>query len=148
MQRSTDQILADELGKLAAAAADQELGTGVVRWVARKMPNDAFQTTLDVAADPESVLRRAFDVLDAAGRIRADVATHSDAPSVSAIVGSGFLRLNPALVTVEIVAGENERCRVLVSGVAKEGLIKQHAGEKAARRIAKRLQAALDSAAT
>jgi hypothetical protein len=141
--------LADELGKLAARSADRKLGTGVVRWAARKLPSDAFQTEIEVAAPPDAVLRRAFDVLHELGRIRDDVVHESEAPAVCAVVGSGFLRLNPALVTVEVSAQEEGRVRVLVSGVAKEGLIKQHAGEKAARRVAERLRAdlpALDAA--
>ncbi len=146
MQRSADQVLADELGKLAAEATDKKIGSGVVRWVARKMPNDAFQTTFEVAAEPATVLHRAFDVLHDQGRIRDDFAAESESPAVSAVVGSGFLGLNPAVVTIEVVAHEDDRSRVVVSGVAKEGLIKQRSGEKAARRIAQSLQAALREA--
>ena len=42
-----------------------------------------------------------------------------------------------------MIAQEDGRVRLLVSGVAKEGLIKQHADEKAARRVAGQLRAAL-----
>ena len=76
-------------------------------------------------------------------RKRADCVMMSNskpAPCVSAVVGSGFLGLNPALVTIEVIPLGNNDVKVTVVGRAKEGLIKQRGGEKAARRIAGRLQ--------
>jgi len=64
-------------------------------------------------------------------------------PSISAIVGSGFLNLNPALVRVQVEPIAEDCTRISVHGVAKEGLIKQRAGEKAARRIVDLLTQAL-----
>ena len=59
---------------------------------------------------------------------------------MAAVVGSGLLNLNPAVVTVAVVPLAEDRTRATVTGTAKEGLIKQHAGEKAARRIAEQLR--------
>jgi hypothetical protein len=89
---SPDEILGRELAKLASKAGKAEAGAGVVRWVARKMPTDAFHVALHFPED-------------------------------------------------------GNRVAVNVTGLAKEGLIKQHAGEKAARRIAGRLQAVFLQAA-
>jgi hypothetical protein len=56
---------------------------------------------------------------------------------VVGIVGAGILNLNPTLVIVTIDAKDGEGgSRVAVRAAAKEGLIKQRAGEKVARRIA------------
>ena len=43
--------------------------------------------------------------------------------------------MNPAVVTVTIFQADNGS-RLLIRGAAKEGLIKQRAGEVAARRVA------------
>jgi hypothetical protein len=140
-----DEILATELKKLAVKATDKEVGAGVVAWVARKMPNDACTIPLSFAATPEEVLRTALDVLEGEGRLRDDVADASEAPTVAAVVGSGFLGLNPALVTVEVVPSAPDGAEVTVSGTAKEGLIKQRGGQKAAQRVAELLKGRLAS---
>ena len=51
------------------------------------------------------------------------------------MVGAGVGNLNPAVVTVTISASA-EGSRLVIRGAAKEGLIKQRAGEKAAKRVA------------
>jgi hypothetical protein len=54
---------------------------------------------------------------------------------VIGIVGSGYANLNPAVVTVTIHASE-WGSRLVIRGAAKEGLIKQRAGAKAAKQVA------------
>jgi len=54
---------------------------------------------------------------------------------VVGVVGAGVGNLNPAVVTVTISASP-EGSRLVIRGAAKEGLIKQRAGEKAAKRVA------------
>jgi hypothetical protein len=51
------------------------------------------------------------------------------------VVGAGCLSMNPALVTVRV----GPDGQILVRGVAKEGLIKQRAGQAAAERVAGKL---------
>jgi hypothetical protein len=53
-----------------------------------------------------------------------------------ALLGSGFLNLNPALVTIIVSRRDEMTTEVTIRGVAKEGLIKQRAGQKAAERVA------------
>ena len=139
MPRDPNEILAAELKKLAVKTSKKKTGAELVSWVAKKLPNDAFQVRLHTQADPESVLKAACDVLREEGRIEEDVETSADAASISGIVGSGFLGMNPALVTVYVIPGDDEAADVIVAGVAKEGLIKQRGGEKAAKSIAARL---------
>ena len=85
------------------------------------------------------MLKAAHAVLQEEGRIEEDVHTSLDTASISGIVGSGFLGLNPALVSVHVIPRDDNGADVIVAGLAKEGLIKQHGGEKAARTIADRL---------
>lgn len=150
MARKSEEILARELGKLAAQAGKDDIGQvgeRVVRWVARKLPNDAFTIPLQLPADANTVLRAAADLLDEEGELQEVATPDSAAPAVSAVVRSGFLGLNPAVVTIEVLAQGENQATVNVSGMAKEGLIKQHAGEKAARRIADRLKDSFPSPA-
>lgn len=140
MPRTTDEVLAAELKKLAVRATKKEAGAGLVSWMAERLPTDAFRLELQVPADAEAALRTAFDVLQQEGTVRDDIALPSDSPTISAVVGSGFLRLNPAVVTVEVIPSGDGSSIVTIVGMAKEGLIKQHGGQKAAERIAEVLR--------
>jgi hypothetical protein len=51
------------------------------------------------------------------------------------------LNLNPAVVTLQLLATTSTSTTIRVRGVAKEGLIRQRAGRKAAERVAARLRA-------
>lgn len=59
-----------------------------------------------------------------------------DGQVLRALVGSGGLDLNPTVVTVHVVPHGTAGCDVHVRAAAKEGLIRQHAARKAARRLA------------
>ncbi len=50
--------------------------------------------------------------------------------------------MNPTFVRLQVVPMSETSARVVVHGTAKEGLIKQRAGEKATRRIASLLNEA------
>jgi len=143
MAQTPDEVLAAELKKLAVKTTKKEAGAGAVSWVANKLPTDAFKAELHVKADAEATLRTVFDVLQSEGSIRHDIALESTNPTVSAVVGSGFMRLNPAVVTVEVIPSADDGTSVVIVGMAKEGLIKQHGGRKAAERIAARLRGRL-----
>ena len=60
---------------------------------------------------------------------------------MAAVVGSGFFRLKPTLVQVEITEEEEGRCTLRIQGAAKEGLIKQRSAQKAVDRVAEALGA-------
>jgi hypothetical protein len=145
-----DDLLARELGKVGArggafasfgspaagspGAAGGYLGASLA---ARFLPTERYQLELDLHADPQTVLRKAYALLSSAGRVSdSHEFPASPYPAVSGVVGSGFLNLNPAVVHMEIVAIESGRCRVLLTGAAKEGLIKQRTAEKAVNRLA------------
>jgi hypothetical protein len=145
-----DDLLARELGKAGASggafasfgnpvtgipsAAGGYLGASLA---ARFLPTERHQLELDLHADPQTVLRKAYALLSSAGRVSdSREVSASPNPGISGVVGSGFLNMNPAVVHMEIVAIESGRCRVLLTGAAKEGLIKQRTAEKAVNRLA------------
>jgi hypothetical protein len=155
MSREEDEILARELGKLGAiggavgggigGALGGGMGAGLA---ARLLPNDTFELDIEIAAKPSDVLRTTYDILCHTGRLTEETEPPSDLPTLCAVVGSGFWNLNPALVRVEIVPFSEDTTKVSVCGIAKEGLIKQHAGEKAAKRIANLLSQAFSLSET
>lgn len=60
-------------------------------------------------------------------------------PVARGIVGAGAMNLNPAVVTVTMVPTDGGGTSVHLRGVAKEGLIKQRAGQEAVERLVARL---------
>jgi len=75
--------------------------------------------------------------------ITQDVAHESPNPVVAGLVGSGLLKLNPALASVAVTSVAGSRTGAIVAGTAKEGLIKQHAGAKAAKKVAEAIRQSL-----
>ncbi|MEV4350071.1 hypothetical protein AB0J83_36900 [Actinoplanes sp. NPDC049596] len=99
------------------------------RFAARRMRADIFETTVELPLSlPEA------EAL--VGRTLTDLGTRT--AESQAIMGSGAMNLNPAVVTVTLHAHEGQTLAT-VRGVAKEGLIRQRAGQKAARRVADQL---------
>ncbi len=147
-----DAILARELGKLGALGGalagglGGALGGGIgAGLVARMLPNDTLGLDVEVGATPDHALKTSFRILRQEGRAIEGTEPPSDLPTLYAIIGSGIGNLNPALVRVEITPVSEDRTKISIRGTAKEGLIKQRAGEKAARRIAALLSQALSS---
>jgi hypothetical protein len=123
MSMDEDELLADALG----VAVSGHLRKSVLE----------VDLTLDLP--PAAAAERTRQVLGELGRelgVRDDGETADS--QVVGIVGAGAGNLNPAVVTVTIrPAGQGSK--LVVRGAAKEGLIKQHAGDKAARRVAEAL---------
>lgn len=128
----TNDILARELSNLGGASAG---------WVARLLPNNEYELTTDVDVSERVILDSAERLLAAEGTLCPDITEAIGTPSVAAIVGSGALDLNPTIVAVEVSSLGENRCRVRVLGIAKEGLIKQRGAEKAVKRFADQLLA-------
>ena len=124
MRPEIDVLLSSELGYLGGPGAG---------WVARLLPANVGERTLRLGSSSEETRKAVEAVLKDRGRVISE--TVGDPGSVSAIIGSGRMRLNPALVTVSVIetpAGAEVRIR----GVAKEGLIKQRGGEQVAAEVA------------
>jgi hypothetical protein len=142
MKPTQDQILARELGKvgalggaiggLAPGAAGGYLGSSIA---ARFLPTETFSTTRQIRKKPDDAVRTVFEVLSSIGRITDEFTDELAAPRLSAVVGSGFLKMNPAIVHVHVAPREDGTVDITTTAAAKEGLIKQHTAEKAVTRF-------------
>lgn len=139
-QPTDDERLVEELRKLGSKQGGLNgmaggLGTA---WVARRLPNDTAELSATLAADLTRLTTQAVAVLTELGRV-VESQEQGGVVMIKGVVGSGFFNMNPAVVTVQLQAIEAGQVVIRVTGTAKEGLIKQHAGEKAAQRVAERL---------
>ena len=126
-----DKILEAELARLAGGAY---LGGAGARWAARRLPNNAFEAAVDVQASAADALAAFADALAKLGRLIGEGPAEQNL-GVRGVVRAGFLNLNPAVIDIRVTALEDGRSRVTVTGTAKEGRIKQQAGEKAVARV-------------
>jgi hypothetical protein len=100
---------------------------------ARRLRKDVFEVDLVLRLSPAAAAERARDAISDNGSLLDPEGLGDD--RIAGVVGAGVGNLNPAVVIVTISASD-EGSRLVIRGAAKEGLIKQRAGEKAARRVA------------
>ena len=129
MASEIDRILATELGRLGGAGA---------RLVARWLPSDTGEETIGLDVDRAALGPRVAALLATIGR-PVELTDGDGATGVSAVTGSGRLRLNPAVVTVWITHAD-DGARLRVRAVAKEGHINQRGGQQVAREVAAALR--------
>lgn len=115
--------------------------------MADMLPENVHEMTIELSEEPHAVCERAAQLLGDQRGWRGLFNSVIERRQISAQVfevrgsiGSGFLGLNPAYIEVRASADGYGGSAVQVTGAAKEGLIKQHAGEKGARRMASFLQ--------
>jgi hypothetical protein len=141
MNNSEDQILVRELGKVGSIVGP--VGSFGTRFSARYLPTERFTASLRLEKDVRELLQTVFRVLTSMGKMTDEYAEPSGPPSLSAIVGSGFLGMNPTLLHVEVAAASDQVAEVNISAAAKEGLIKQRSAEKAVNKFKEELSKAL-----
>lgn len=120
-----DEILARELGRLGGIGA---------RLVARLLATNVGEREVTLLAGAEQVR----------AAVRQVFASHIEDErddSIRVRVGAGKMNLNPALITFRLTAGPGSGTTVRVRGAAKEGWLKQRAGEQAADRAVEWLSA-------
>jgi hypothetical protein len=136
-----DELLAEALGELGGRAG----GRAGTQYAARKLRKNVLELELSVTSGPAATAKGVEEVVRHEGRlVRAERGHDNSTTEVVGIVGAGFGNLNPAVVTVT-VGPSGDGSLLTVRGAAKEGLIKQRAGEAAARRIADALTGRLDA---
>jgi hypothetical protein len=134
MSFDEDELLVRALGDIASPVGSHAR-RGTER-SARRLRKDVFEVDLVVSMSPRAARHRAERVISEEGRV-----LHLEGPGedpgtqVVGIVGAGVGNLNPAVVTVTIQPAP-EGSRLVIRGAAREGLIKQRAGAKAAKRVA------------
>lgn len=153
MDKKDDDLLAKALEGLGGISAG---------WATRFLPNDRDRLSIDVDLSSLSqivydslphqideslqndernlslILALAKSVLQTEGELCESEETPTTF-EVRGLIGAGNFNMNPALVKVLIPTTFHHYMRILIEGKAKEGLIKQHAGKKAAQRVAQQL---------
>ncbi|MER7477779.1 hypothetical protein ABTX60_08965 [Streptomyces sp. NPDC126510] len=134
MDHHEDQILADELAALAAASG---AWGGLTRLVAKLMRKNVHEIDLVVALPFEDTVERVASVLRRAGRTVGSVPEPgADQRTIRVVAGGGVGGLNPVVVTARVTKGGATDSEVRLRAAAKEGLIRQRAGEKTATGLA------------
>ena len=106
----------------------------------RRLKKSVLEIDLTLGVPPAAAAERTRQVLGDLGReLDATDGVETGDLQIVGVVGAGVGNLNPAIVTVTIQSGDNGGSKLVVRGAAKEGLIKQRAGESAARRVAEAL---------
>ncbi|MYW66398.1 hypothetical protein GTY65_20400 [Streptomyces sp. SID8379] len=127
-----DALLIDQLGKVAGRGG----GGAGARFTARRLKKDVREVRLETDLAPQAALSRAQQLLSDQGQAVATDTDPADGSAIRGVVGTGIGGLNPAVVTLTVTpAATGDGSVVLVRGAAKEGLIKQRGGTKAAERL-------------
>jgi len=125
MTDPTTKLLADQLGRLAGK---RFLGAWLV---ARVLPDNVGKAEFLVSQPPEQVVARGRRLIEERGRLLGPDELPRGPTTVAGLVGAGGMKLNPTVATIQVVAVASGS-KVTVLAVAKEGLIKQRAGEEVA----------------
>jgi hypothetical protein len=128
MGRADDDILVQEIGKLAGL-----FGGFGARAAAKRLPTEEYQALIELDGALSPVREKALQILRREGRILDQKNAEHD--SLSAVVGSGHLNLNPTIIHVKLSATSAERTQLSLRGVAKEGLLKQDSARRAVEKI-------------
>ncbi|MFJ4501222.1 hypothetical protein [Streptomyces sp. NPDC088864] len=140
MDQSEDQILADELAALGAAGG----GSGrLVRVVAKLMKKNVHEVDLLVPLPFDDAVERVSAVLVRAGSVveTAPVCAGED-ETIRVVASGGAGGMNPVVVTARVLKADEGSSEVWLRAAAREGLIRQRAGEKTAVRLAAQVRGA------
>ncbi|MFI8371416.1 hypothetical protein [Streptomyces sp. NPDC085466] len=141
MDEHEDRILAEELAALGAASGGS---ARLVRAVARLMRKNVHEVELRVPLPFDATVQRVSGVLGRAGSrpIETSRERYGEAETLRIVTGGGAGGLNPVVVTARVSEIDGETSAVLLRAAAKEGVIRQRAGEKTALRLAALLSTA------
>jgi hypothetical protein len=131
LSQAEERILDRGLRALAGGAVSGAL-------TARLFKPNVAERDLALASTLDMATERARDAVAEEGTVLMDRRTVEGTHVVQGAVGAGKWNMNPAAVTVTIEA-DGDRTQLRIRGVAREGLIKQRAGEEAAERVSARL---------
>lgn len=120
-----------------AAVFGGAIGRGAVI-AAKRMRANVFETDVALPMPVEQAAARVRSLLEELGGLL-DEESSGGGHRVRGMMGAGSMNLNPTVVTVTLTETGSAATAARIRGVAKEGLIKQRAGQKAAERVAARL---------
>lgn len=116
----------------------------MVRVMAKLMRKNVHEIDLLVPLPFDDVVKRVSSVLGKAGRAVETMPVDSgeDEETIRVVAGGGAGGLNPVVVTARVLKADEDSSEVWLRAAAKEGLIRQRAGEKTAVRLAAQLSKA------
>lgn len=127
MTDDEDELLASELGALGGPGS---------AWVARRLRANIHEIEMSCGTPADAVVVQVATPIASMGRVVAQTGFTNGRAIVRGVTGAGALNLNPAVLTVTVTSADSTSTTVHIRGVAKEGLIKQRAGQKAVERLA------------
>jgi hypothetical protein len=129
------QLLVEGMGAVFGGA----IRTGAVAAVKRMRVN-LFETDVTLRLPLAKAVARVKSLLEEAGSL-IDEGPADNGHRLRGMMGAGSMNMNPTVVTVTLSETGPSATAARIRAVAKEGLIKQRAGQKAAERVAGLLQA-------
>ena len=134
MSELEEKVLVREIGKLGSF-----FGGFGARRAARMLPTQIYESTVEVNAPAGTVMGVILEILENMGRVTYEFRNESTVNRISAIVGSGHMNLNPTIIHASIISSSKTLTKILIKGIAKEGIVKQQSAEKAVKRMADQL---------
>lgn len=127
MRQSEDELLAEALGRI----------NGGGKFAARFLKNDIAEFDRELPLGFEPALDHARTVLTrlAGGAAPEPVEAGEGRVAFRVLAGGGHLGMNPVVVTVSATRGGEHTTTLHVRAIAKEGLVKQRAGQKTAESV-------------
>jgi len=110
-------------------AAGARLGA---EWAAKRLKSERHDRSIAYMVDIDTACEDVYEILSGMGEI---IETSDEPLGIAAVVGSGFLNMNPTIVTATFAPEDEGATAIHLSAVAKEGLIKQKSAEKAITRL-------------
>ena len=150
MSSSPEDILSKELAKLTGLSSsvgrpvsghtDGVLGAGLpaalgTQFAERFLPTERYCDKFQMPMSPEKALKRGCSALAKMGAMEGDEGAQAPYPFLKAVVRSGFMGMNPAVVFFEILDGDASSREVTVTAAAKEGPIEQQTAQKAVQSV-------------
>ena len=130
------KVLIREIGKLAGF-----IGGFGARIAAKRLPVEESENSLVILAPTSEVRASVSLVLQSVGTITDEFASEGANDTMSAIVGSGHMSLNPTIVHVRIIRSSDTSTTLSFRALAKEGLVKQHSAKLAIEKIGRLISA-------
>ncbi|WP_406470297.1 hypothetical protein [Streptomyces sp. NBC_01615] len=127
MQQPEDELLAEALGRINRGG----------KIVSRFLKNDISEFDRELPLGFDLALERVRAVLVelSPGANPELVEAATDRVTLRVLTGGGALNMNPVVVTVDATRSGDRTTTLHVRAIAKEGLIKQRAGQKVVERI-------------
>ncbi|MZE79630.1 hypothetical protein GTY57_22380 [Streptomyces sp. SID5475] len=135
VDRGEDEILTGEIAALGTVVGASGRLTGRV---AKRLKKNVHEIDLVIPLPFDDAVKRVADVLGGAGQAVEPVHVEpgGDRRTIRVVAGAGIGGMNPVVVTALVTRGGEHTSAVRLRAAAKEGLIKQRAGEKTAVRLA------------